>query len=73
MKKLRASIRELWDASLHDLCWHQPKLRGLLPKKSGVHIQVPTREKAMKGCEIFRDAIDAQLPDAPRVEVEFEG
>ena len=73
VKELRAATREHRDASLHDLCWYQPKLWGLLPEKSGAHIQVPTREKFMKGCEIFCDALDAQLPDAPRVEVEFDG
>ena len=31
VKELRAAIREHRDASLHDLCWYQPKLWGLLP------------------------------------------
>lgn len=49
VKELKAAIREHRDASLHDLCWYQPKLWGLLPEKTSAEIQVPTREKFMKG------------------------
>jgi hypothetical protein len=72
IKVLREAIREHRDASLHDLCWYQPKLWGLLPEKSVAQIQVPTREQFIKGCEIFRGSLDTQLPDAPRVDIEFE-
>ncbi len=33
VKKLRAGIREHRDSTKHELCWHQPKLWGLLPEK----------------------------------------
>ena len=72
VKELRAAIREHRDASLHDLCWYQPRLWGLLPEKSSVEVQVPIREKFLKGCEIFRNSLDAQLPGAQRVDVDFE-
>ena len=73
VKELRASIREHRDASLHDLCWYQPKLWGLLPEKSSIQVQVPTREKFMRGCEIFRNSLDTQLQDAQRVDIDFKG
>ena len=73
LKELRAAIREHRDASLHDLCWYQPKLWGLLPEKSSIEVQVPTREKFMRGCEIFRNSLDTQLQDAQRVDIDFKG
>ena len=73
VKELRAAIREHRDASLHDLCLYQPKLWGLLPEKSSVEVQVPTRERFMKGCEIYRNSLDAQLPNAQRVDIDFKG
>jgi hypothetical protein len=51
IKALREAIREHRDASLHDLCWYQPKLWGLLPEKSVVQIEVPTHDQFMKGCK----------------------
>ncbi len=72
VKKLRAAIREHRDASLHDLCWYQPKLWGLLPENSSIEVRVPTREKFLKGCEIFRNSLDAQLPEAQRVDVDYK-
>ncbi len=73
VKELRAAIREHRDASLHDLCWYHPKLWGLLPEKASVEVQVPTREKFIKGCEIYRNSLDAQLPNAQRVYIDFKG
>jgi hypothetical protein len=73
IRALREAIREHRDASLHDLCWYQPKLWGLLPEKSAIQIEVPSRDQFMKGCEIFRNSLDAQLPDAQRVDIDFEG
>ena len=34
VKRLRAGIRRHRDASGHDLCWHHPKLWGVLPEKT---------------------------------------
>jgi len=31
--RLRAAIREHRDSSEHELCWHHPKLWGVLPEK----------------------------------------
>jgi hypothetical protein len=72
IKALRQAIREHRDASLHDLCWYQPELWGLLPEESHAQIRVPTRDQFLKGCEIFRDSLDKQIPDAPRVNVQFD-
>jgi hypothetical protein len=33
VKKLRAGIREHRDCTGQDLCWHHPKLWGLLPER----------------------------------------
>ena len=32
IKKLRQGVRQHRDSSLHELCWHQPQLWGLLPE-----------------------------------------
>jgi hypothetical protein len=72
VKGLRAAIREHRDASLHDLCWYQPRLWGLLPEKSSIEVLVPTREKFMKGCEAFMNSLDTQLPNAQRVDIDFK-
>lgn len=72
IRALREAIRGHRDASLHDLCWYQPKLWGLLPDKSAAQIEVPTRDQFIKGCEIFAASLDRQLPDAPRIDVQFE-
>ncbi len=72
IKQLRAAIRQHRDASLHELCWYQPNLWGLLPEKVSPEIMVPSREKFLRGCEAYRNSLDAQLPQAPRVDVDFE-
>ena len=41
IKKLRAGIREHRDSTGQDLCWHHPKLWGLLPEKIDPAIAVP--------------------------------
>src|SRR3546814_13520109 len=40
-KRLRAGIREHRDSSLHALCWHHPRLWGLLPERIEPEIAVP--------------------------------
>ena len=32
--RLRAGIRQHRDSAEHELCWHHPKLWGLLPEKT---------------------------------------
>jgi hypothetical protein len=34
VKRPRAGIRDHRDGTGHELCWHHPKLWGLLPEKS---------------------------------------
>jgi hypothetical protein len=40
-KRLRAGIREHRDSTAHDLCWHHPRLWGLLPEKLTPEVAVP--------------------------------
>ena len=70
--KLRQGIRKHRDSTLHDLCWFHPQLWGLLPEKTDPQPQVPTEERFLEGCKIFRSSLDEQLPNAPRIDVQFE-
>jgi hypothetical protein len=69
--KLRAGIREHRDSTGHDLCWHHPKLWGLLPEKTDPIPSVPAWPQFLRGCLKYRESLDRQLPDAPRTEAEF--
>jgi arsenical pump membrane protein len=42
VKRLRAGIREHRDSSGHSLCWHHPKLWGLLPEPSYRQLGLPS-------------------------------
>lgn len=66
VKKLRAGIREHRDSTGQDLCWHHPKLWGLLPEKTDPNILVPEWPEFMKGCIRYRKSLDEQYPDARR-------
>jgi hypothetical protein len=66
VKRLRAGIREHRDSTGHDLCWHHPKLWGLLPEKSDPQPAVPAWPQFMRGCIRYRQSLDQQLPAAPR-------
>ena len=70
--RLRAGIREHRDASGQELCWHHPRLWGLLPEPIPSHIAVPTWPQFLRGCVKYREALDRELPDAPRTDVEFD-
>jgi hypothetical protein len=72
VKRLRAGIREHRDSSGHELCWHHPKLWGLLPEKSDPVPSVPAWPQFLRGCLIYRESLDRQLPGAPRIELEYE-
>jgi len=72
VKRLRAGIRGHRDASGHELCWHHPKLWGLLPEPIPSHIAVPAWPQFLRGCVKYREALDRELPDAPRTDVEFD-
>jgi hypothetical protein len=66
VKQLRSGIREHRDSSLHDLCWHQPALWGLLPEKTDPVPVVPAWPQFMRGCVAYRQSLDDQAPEAPR-------
>jgi hypothetical protein len=72
VKKLRAGIREHRDCSSHDLCWYHPELWSLLPEKSDNTTQVPEWPQFMRGCIKYRESLDKQLPQAPRIKKEFD-
>jgi hypothetical protein len=73
VKRLRTAIREHRDSSLHQLCWHHPKLWGLLPEKSDPQPVVPEWPQFLRGCIRYRQSLDEQLPRAPRATEEFDG
>ena len=72
VKRLRAGIREHRDSTGHDLCWHHPKLWGLLPEQVTPDLAVPAWPQFLRGCLRYRESLDAQLPNAPRLTEEFE-
>lgn len=72
VKRLRAGIREHRDSSGQELCWHHPKLWGLLPEKSDILPSVPAWPQFLRGCLKYRESLDEQLPNAPRTQDEFE-
>jgi hypothetical protein len=66
VKRLRAGIREHRDGSGQELCWHHPKLWGLLPEKTDPLPRVPEWPQFLRGCLTYRESLDRQLPNAPR-------
>lgn len=72
VKRLRAGIREHRDSSGHNLCWHHPQLWGLLPEPIPRDIAVPEWPQFLRGCVRYREALDRELADKPRVAVEFD-
>ena len=73
VKRLRAGIREHRDSSGQELCWHHPRLWGLLPEKSDPLPGVPEWPQFLRGCLAYRESLDCQLPMAPRTTEEFNG
>jgi hypothetical protein len=72
VKRLRAGIREHRDSTGHQLCWHHPKLWGLLPETSDPLPSVPAWPQFLRGCLKYRESLDRQQPNAPRTEDEFD-
>ena len=70
VKRLRAAIREHRDSSGHDLCWHHPRLWGLLPETTDPMPAVPAWPQFLRGCLKYRESLDRQLPLAPRTSEE---
>ena len=72
VKRLRGGIRRHRDSTGHDLCWHHPQLWSLLPEKLAPELAVPEWPQFLRGCLRYRESLDQQLLDAPRVTHEFE-
>ena len=72
VKKLRSGIREHRDSTKHELCWHHPRLWGLLPEKVEPQVAVPEWPQFLRGCLRYRESLDRQLPNAPRIAEEFQ-
>ena len=73
IKKLRAGIRAHRDSSKHELCWHHPQLWNLLPERITPQVAVPAWPQFLRGCLHYRESLDIQLPNAPRVNEEYDG
>lgn len=73
VKKLRAGIRKHRNSTGHQLCWHHPALWGLLPEKTDPIPAIPTWPEFMNACVLYRQSLDTQLPDAPRISQSYEG
>ena len=67
VKKLRAGIRRHRDSTGHELCWHHPQLWGPLPEKLDPEFAVPEWPQFLGGCLRYRESLDTQLPNAPRI------
>ena len=58
VKRLRAGIREHRDSTGQELCWHHPKLWGLLPEKTDPLPEVPDWPEFLHGCVRYRESLD---------------
>ena len=72
VKRLRDGIRAHRDSSGNELCWHHPKLWGLLPDRTDPLPEVPRWPQFLRGCIRYRQSLDEQLPCAPRSDAEFD-
>lgn len=72
VRKLRAGIRRHRDSSEHDLCWYHPALWSLLPEGTDPLPKVPEWPQFLKGCIHYRESLDLQIPDAPRVKKNYK-
>lgn len=73
VSRLRAGIREHRDSSGHKLCWHHPNLWGLLPEPIPTDIAVPPWPHFLRGCVMYRETLDRELPSAPASTEEYGG
>jgi hypothetical protein len=72
-RRLREGIRRHRDSSGQELCWHHPALWGLLPEQTDPLPAVPDWPQFLRGCVRYRESLDRQAPDAPRIQDEFPG
>jgi hypothetical protein len=70
-KKMREAIRKHRDSQLHELCWYHPEMWNLLPDKKEVRPSVPKRDQFLRGCQIYRDSLDKDIPEADQAEIEY--
>lgn len=73
VRRLRDGIRTHRDSSGQELCWHHPKLWGLLPEKTDPLPVVPDWPQFLRGCLRYRESLDQQAPSAPRSDEEYGG
>ena len=73
VRKLRQGIRAHRDSTGHELCWHHPELWGLLPDRQDPRPTVPEWPEFIRGCVRYRQSLDEQAPDAPRIRQPYEG
>jgi hypothetical protein len=71
VQRLRAGIRKHRDSTGNELCWHHPDLWGLLPEGMSAVPRVPEWPQFLRGCVRYRESLDRQLPNAPRVAEEY--
>lgn len=72
VQKLRDGIRRHRDSTKHELCWHHPALWGLLPEKTDPIPEVPEWPEFLKGCILYRESLDRQVPHAPRTKETYK-
>jgi hypothetical protein len=60
VRRLRAGIREHRDATGQELCWHHPKLWGLLPERVDPAIDIPPWPEFLHGCVKYRESLDRE-------------
>lgn len=72
VRRLRAGIRAHRDSSGHDLCWHHPELWGLLPERVQPDVAVPPWPRFLRGCLLYRESLERELPNAPIADVELD-
>jgi hypothetical protein len=70
--RLRAGVREHRDSTGHELCWHHPKLWGLLPERIAPEVAVPPWPQFLRGCLRYRESLERELPNAPPFDGEYE-
>ena len=59
-RRLRNGIRQHRDSTGHDLCWHHPKLWGLLPEKVEPKVSVPDWPEFIQGCVRYRKSLEGK-------------
>ena len=72
VRRLREGIRAHRDSTGQELCWHHPRLWGLLPEKVAPEVAVPPWPQFLRGCLKYRESLDRERPDAPVTDVEYE-